>query len=356
MELSIRSKIIRSVSFALILAIIFLILQQLFAPKYMDGVYEGKMVKEYYDETLNHDVIFIGDCEVYENFSPIALWEEYGIASYIRGGPQQLIWQSYYILEETLEKEKPAIAVFNVLAMQYPTPQKEPYNRLNLEGMNWSAQKLNSIAQSMTEGETLLSYVFPLLRYHDRWMELSAGDIKHFLNQDDVSFNGYLMRSDVKPVGMIPEGRKLPDYRFGENSYRYLDKILSLCKSEGVELILIKAPSIYPYWHPQWEEQMEEYARANDVKYINFLELSDETGIDLATDTYDAGLHLNVYGAEKAARYLGKILVQEYGLASRKEDPEYLEAWTEKCEEYYSHKAVQEREFQDDGKIKTMRR
>lgn len=30
-------------------------------------------------------MIFIGDCELYENISPVTLWEEYGINSYIRG-------------------------------------------------------------------------------------------------------------------------------------------------------------------------------------------------------------------------------------------------------------------------------
>ena len=42
------------------------------------GIVEGAMIAEYYDEEKDHDVVFIGDCEIYENFSPITLWEEYG--------------------------------------------------------------------------------------------------------------------------------------------------------------------------------------------------------------------------------------------------------------------------------------
>ena len=66
-------------------------------PKYVDDVIEGALIAEYYEEDKEHDVIFIGDCEVYENFSPAVLWQEYGIHSYIRGSAQQLIWQSYYL-------------------------------------------------------------------------------------------------------------------------------------------------------------------------------------------------------------------------------------------------------------------
>ena len=85
-------KIITIVAIFIAAVFILSMVQLLVVPKYMSGVLEGGMVAEYYDETTDHDVIFIGDCEVYENFSPVTLWEDYGITSYIRGSAQQLIW------------------------------------------------------------------------------------------------------------------------------------------------------------------------------------------------------------------------------------------------------------------------
>ena len=101
------------------------LLQKLLMPKYVTAIVEGSLIEEYYQENAGHDVIFIGDCEVYGNISPVTLWEKYGITSYIRGSAQQLIWQSYYLMEETLKYEKPKVFVFNVLAMKYNEPQKE---------------------------------------------------------------------------------------------------------------------------------------------------------------------------------------------------------------------------------------
>ena len=46
----------------IVLALYFL--QRLLMPKYMTDVVEGAMVAEYYDEEKDHDVIFIGDCEL----------------------------------------------------------------------------------------------------------------------------------------------------------------------------------------------------------------------------------------------------------------------------------------------------
>ena len=332
-----RSKKKTAVCVVLSVVIILLVLwflQRLLMPKYMSGVVEGAMVSEYYDEKKDHDVIFIGDCELYENISPMVLWEEYGINSYIRGTAQQLIWQSYYLMEETFTYEKPKVAVFNVLSLKYNEPQKETYNRMTLDYMKWSRSKVGSIKASMTEEESFLDYVFPLLRYHSRWNELTSDDFKYFWHRDPVTFNGYYMRVDVLPAENVPEGKVLADYSFGENAWKYLDKMVELCRENDVELVLVKAPSLVPYWYDEWETQVEAYAAEHDLKYYNFLEVTDEIGLDYSKDTYDAGLHLNLSGAEKMAHYFGKILTDECGLLSRRGE-ESLEAdWQEKREAY----------------------
>lgn len=333
----------------------FFCLQRLFIPKYASGQYEGNLIREYYGEAKDHDVLIIGDCEVYENISPVTLWEEYGITSFIRGSAQQLMWQSYYLLEEALRYEKPKVVVFSILAMQYDTPQYEPYNRLTLDDMKVSDLKYKAVAASRMEGEDWLSYALPLLRYHDRWSELSGEDFKYFFNKPKVSVNGFMIRTDVKPIAPedVPEGMKKPDYRFGENSYFYLDKMTQLCADNGVALVLIKAPSLYPYWYPQWDEQMKDYAEKNNLLYINFLDYIDEIGLDFGTDTYDAGLHLNVFGAEKLAVYFGKILQNEFQLENRQDEPETAARWAEKSRIYESMKAAQINDLAEYGKVQT---
>ena len=133
-----KKKITACIIIAALLIGTLYILQRLLIPKYQTGIVEGSMVEEYYDDKSDHEVVFIGDCEVYENFSTIELWKKYGITSYIRGSAQQLTWQSYYLLEDTLKYETPKVVVFNVLALKYNEPQSEAYNRLSIDVMNWS--------------------------------------------------------------------------------------------------------------------------------------------------------------------------------------------------------------------------
>lgn len=326
---------------ALIVLVSLFLLQRLLVPKYVDGVVEGAFVAEYYREVKDHDVLFVGDCEVYENFSPAVLWEEYGINSYIRGSAEQYIWQSYYLLEDTLRYETPKAVVFNIQSLQFSESQREAYNRMSLEGMEWSPVKVKAILASMKPEERFLDYVFPILRYHSRWSELTGSDVEYMFKTEPVSFNGYYMRVDVRAAENVPEGKPLADYRFGEKAWKYLDMMAELCEERGIELILIKAPSLYPYWYPQWEEQVEAYAAEKGLPYINFLELQGETGIDYTTDTYDGGLHMNLSGAEKLSRYMGRYLMDEAGIPDRRGEAELAGRWAEKLDAYEAEKRAQ---------------
>lgn len=327
-----------------------LLVQALVTPKYTGVSRDGSLTVEYYDFAGGNDVLFVGDCEVYENFSPITLWESYGIPSAIRGSPQQMIWQSYYLLEDALRYETPKAVVFNVLSMKYDTPKsagpdsrREAYNRMTLDGMRWSSSKLNSIRASMTEEErgrnALWSYVFPLLRYHERWSELEREDVQYLFGKPAVSHNGYLMQVGIKPVTSEHVEPPLADYTLGENSWYYLDKMEELCREKGIQLILVKAPTLYPVWWDQWDAQVEDYAEEKGLMYINFLDYQEAIGIDWQQDTYDTGLHLNVYGAEKLTNYFGAILSEECGLPDRRGEEALDAAWAEKTARYNAEKA-----------------
>lgn len=332
---------LRILASALIVILSLSLLQRLLVPKYVDGIVEGAFVAEYYKEIKDHDVIFVGDCEVYENFSPAVLWQDFGVNSYIRGSAEQYIFQSYYLLEDAFRYEKPEVVVFNIQSLQFSEAQSEAYNRMSLEGMRWSPTKVKAIFASMKEGEHFLDYLFPILRYHTRWSQLESTDFEYLFDTKPVSFNGYYMRVDAKPAQNVPTGKPLADYSFGDNAWKYLDRMADLCEKEGVQLVLIKAPSLYPYWYPQWEEQVERYAAEKGLPYINFLELQEETGIDYTTDTYDGGLHMNLSGAEKLSRWLGQWLMENTALTDRRGEPELSARWEEKLAAYEAEKQRQ---------------
>ena len=236
----------KKVKFAVALSaalVILILLQMLLVPKYMLHSQEGALIGEYYENAGGNDVIFIGDCEVYENFSPITLWEKYGITSYIRGSAQQTIWQSYYLLEETFRYETPKVVVFNVLSMKYDTPEstgsqirREAYNRMTLDTMRWSSSKWNAIRASMTqeekEKEALLTYIFPILRYHDRWSQLTWEDFTYWFGRD-AALSGGLPRAALGGLYLWRKQLELS----GKNAMPLRKTGSSVCADQGAVTI-----------------------------------------------------------------------------------------------------------------------
>lgn len=335
-----KKRIIAGICAVTATVLVLALLQALVMPKYSDNP-EGLLTREYYAEAGEHDVIFVGDCEVYESFIPAVLWENYGISSYVRGSAQQLVWQSYYILEDTFGYETPRAVVYNVLALKYGTPQSEAYNRMTLDGMKWSGAKVGAIKASMTDGESFIDYVFPLLRFHSRITELTSDDFKYLFKPAKASHSGYLMQKGIVPMTDEEEsGRTLRDYTLPETSMEYLEKMRALCEENGTELILIKAPtnSWGYWWYDEWDAQVSEYASENGLAYYNFIDSADEIGIDFSTDTYDGGVHLNVYGAEKMTDYFGELLCEKHGFCGLAHSEAHIAEWKLRTEEYYKER------------------
>ncbi len=316
------------------------LVQRLVMPKYQTKPLEGSLTAEYYRETLPHDVLFVGDCEVFSNISPITLYETYGITSYIRGSAQQLVWQSYYLLEDALQEDMPSVVVFNVLALKYGEPQNEAYSRMTIDGMRWGNAKLGAIRASMLEGEELVSYVFPLLRFHTRWSELNEEDFRYLFRKEPVSHNGYLLRADVRPVTRTPTPAPLLEKHLPKTSMEWLERMAALCEQKGITLVLMKSPSIEPYWYDEWDADVAEFASAHGLWYTNMIAENDAIGIDFSVDTCDMGQHLNVYGAEKLSEWFGAELKNRYDLPDRRTDAAYAAVWNEKTERYEKEKAA----------------
>lgn len=427
-------KIAVGVISVVVVVVLFFALQRLVVPKYAgDTPLEGNFTSEYYEETTNHDVIMVGDCEVYENFDPMVLWKEYGITSYIRGNAQQLAWQSYYMLEDTLKHEKPKVVIYNVQSLTHGEPQREEYNRMCLDGMKWSKTKVDAIKASMCKGENFLDYVFPILRYHSRITELTGNDVKYYLEPRKITHNGYYMRIDTLPAsesdvadpswllgteeekqaaesganeiddpwaeidengegqedaadteegddiddpwaevegaeeadtedgsGIVEPGTDTAqsssdgEKKFGSYPMKYLDRMRKLCEKEGIQLLLVKAPSLAPQWYDAQNQQVVDYAEKYELPYINFYELLEETGIDYETDTYDGGLHMNYSGATKLSRYLGKYLTSQKAMDVKdyRKDSKLSKVYEKKLQFQEEMKEAQQKELDKYGEIK----
>lgn len=309
----------------------------LLVPKYIRNT-EGRLISEYYRETdagREHSVIFLGDCEIYESFIPPLLFEEYGITSFVRGSAGQTLLQSRYLLEEVLTYETPEAVVLGVYGARYSKASREEYNRMTLDGMRTSRIKHLAVVGSLLEGESILSYYFPILRFHSRWQSLSREDV--FLRRDaQVSHNGYLLQTGVMPQERDPIPDEMTD-DLSDIALGQIRDIAELCGQRGIKLILVKPPvcSEKYWWYDEWDEKIKDISQELGIDYYNLLDHS-EIGIDMQKHSYDGGMHLNVYGAKRVTLYFGKLLSEKYLLSNMQDDVEVCEVWEDKIRDFYS--------------------
>ena len=163
-----------------------------------------------------------------------------------------------------------------------------------------------------------------------------------FDKHEDITHQGYLMQTGIVPVD--PADTRTPDMLIDaalpRTAMEYLDKMQALCEQYGAELVLIKAPtnSVKYYWYDEWDAQIVDYAAANNLSYYNFIGKDEELGLDWSRDTYDAGLHLNVYGAEKWTVAVGELLKAEHGVPDRRGDAELDALWEQRIDNYHNEK------------------
>ena len=90
-----------------------------------------------------------------------------------------------------------------------------------------------------------------------------------------------------------------------------------------------------------------------NLPYLNFNNYTKEIGLDLTKDTYDAGVHLNLSGAEKLSVYFGKYLKDNYGLTDFRNDPAVSAVYKNKIGFYDFMREDQEREIREYGALKS---
>ena len=108
--------------------------------------------------------------------------------------------------------------------------------------------------------------------------------------------------------------------RVGDDAYG--DRLLRIYAENGVDSRYIKV----------------DRAEQTGLAYYNFIDETEQIGIDYSTDTYDAGVHLNVYGAEKMTDHFGKILKRAHGLDGLEYSDEVRSEWSDRVEKYYEER------------------
>lgn len=336
---------IRVVIFALLAGFVITVLNYVITPKkYFEDLWPTTATfKGFYKMDRDSvDVLFLGSSHAAAAFNPQVIYDKYGITSYNLASEQQNLVVSYYWLKEALNYQKPSAVVLDTF-MLYAFDPSEPLNtsesftRMAMDAMRWSDVKWEAIHDicRLDESQTVNSYIFRNVRFHNRWMDLSENDFKFISLENHYELKGFSALSQRGTVGYDHEPiliSNLDAYAEPEIlMMQYLDKIVTLCNDNEIDLILTKTPS--SGWDENRHNAIWQYANENSLEFCDFNEYIayDGSGFNWANDMND-DWHTNIWGAKRVSKYMAQLLHDDYAV-----EGEHYDAQWAGTEDYYQN-------------------
>lgn len=287
------------------------------------------------------DIVFIGASNVYADVSPTVIWHETGLTGFNLGTSAVNMMLSYYQLKYVFTKYKPQLVVVDITGMAReinPTNKEASYQKM-VSTMPDLKIKWELLRDMMDQWEDVnpVMYLFPLLRYHERWEELTESDFDHSIaaEQYNAFGKGSYTRTKVEKQD-FSEGTAIDEDEEGiaENT-AYLMKIYQLCLENNAEIMLLRSPNMSVEIAEC--EQGEKLADENGWKYMFVTSVEEMTGmgIDPEHDFYN-DKHLNILGQRKFSGALADFILQNYDLQTHQADASLTEKWNDSYEEYDS--------------------
>lgn len=342
-ELSKKTVIARITAFMLVFLLIFVTLGRFMKPAWTDwNVYNT--FHGFYNEPDNTiEVVFLGTSGSINGYIPMELYERYGICAHGLASESQPMLATYYWLKEIYKYHSESLKVVILDPSMLRQVPNQGAHRIALDDMKLSANKIQAYSDYATNFEDALSYIVPLLSYHDRWASLTQADVDKGAYEPSKYTRGYnftlaryLDQAEYYalhvPTYILNENEKSQDLI--EEAVSYFEKIVDFCNEHQLKLTVVRGPSAN--WSAAAHNAVEELAEKAGVDFLdfNYEPLIDEVEYNRATDSID-GTHLNYFGATKLTNWMGEYLITECNVTDIRGNAKY-EFMERELEEYHA--------------------
>lgn len=313
-------KICKILAFTVVFALIFTFLQHTFHYKFKQ--YSHNVIK--YSNLDAVDVVFIGTSELWLGVSPMEIYGETGITSFNLSHAYKSAPTFCREVEYVLQTKKPkyiALDFSSLYSDENPQNEETVFGTV-LYGIPSPLVKVHLLADIWKlDKKDFFSYAFPLLRYHDMW-RTKEYNIGPEYNDEDVKIDYMLGWNTYEDAETEPspenQARREIKKKLWNTTERveeipkmnreYFDKIITMCKENGVQIIAICPPRYNDakIRTAQWDTT-KKYFEDNDIIVFNYntYESAIELGLDWNEDFYNEG-HLNYKGAIKWSRKIAQ--------------------------------------------------
>lgn len=305
---------VRMAAFLIIFGLLFAPLRELVCRKSLTGTWDmTNKVGGFYNEPEDEfEILFLGSSHSYAAFSPLRLWEDTGIKSYVFATQRQPLWATYAYLLEALKTQSPKLVVVDCRGAL------EPAESFYEEGVSYSFMddipfSLNKVRLAWVSGQTMeerAELLCNFIKYHGRWADLEDADWEFDRGALHDPYKGYVFLPDKAEEYPCPEtgGITARAPLDGKNEY-WLRRIIEHCQKRQLPLLLVKTPSNLSAEEKALVNTVAAIAGEYDVPFADFNGHYAEIGLD-ASMFFDEH-HMDARGAAKFTDYFAAALERD---------------------------------------------
>ena len=277
-------------------------------PRYaQDGIDVIKAFDSLEEDSV--DVIVYGSSRAWKGVDTRVMYDDYGINAYNYSANWLSLNTTLLFLQNSLKTQKPKIVCIETGLVD------DIEKDVDLDGqiyctryMRPSKEKREFLKTCFGKNiERYASYYFPIIMFHDNWSRVNYENIIKPDKQRYIDSRGFYATYEAEPFE-APDYTKFTQKELNEDSLEILDKMVSFCNENGIQIIFFTCPYADQY---NYGEEMTEYSANNGCAYLNLFEYTEEMGLDYKTDLKDYE-HLNESGAGKTAAFLAEYIIDYY--------------------------------------------
>lgn len=295
--------------------------------------YTRIMLKEMYEQK-DIEVLFLGSSHSYRSINPSIFDEKWGVNTFNAGTSSQQADGSYYLLREvgrTHELKRVYMEVYYDILGQNGSYQSATATYIISDYMQMSSNRLKYIWESGGMNYLIHGLLLPCRNWESLFDMTYIRDMLHKkMNPNYLSYEyvygeyehyqgkGFVYSKDVDNSDFFTATSHfapIPRDALSLKSKEYLDRIISYCQKEGIEIIFYSAPisdfrladvGNYDYY----VMQMKEFLKEKGVAYYDF-NLCRPEFLSLDEKYFQDNHHLNGEGANTFSTAFAQLLSEE---------------------------------------------
>ncbi len=233
--------------------------------------------------------------------------------------------QMYFFAKEAFKTHVPDLVILETFTFcPLSDEDREITNRRAFDALPLSLNKMNAICYCVPEDRA--SFIFPIIKYHTRWKELSPVDLRLLYDKNlwggVTGGNGSTSENVCEDPGDNWFQQTPPEElrKISPVEQECLDKFLAMLAENGVSLLFVSVPFRTQKGLDSIEQikinnyLRENYVNGDTIQLLDMNRMWQELDFDYS-DLANEG-HVNAAGADKVTECLAEYLRANYNLAA----------------------------------------